>query len=137
MSITLTQKAAERFMVVMGEQGLDLTRTYLRVSYHPRAHHQQRCSIELQERDGTDSSADQVFESAGVQVRCDSKSYHYVKGITIDYHDSAGAHGFTIIKPPSKWPLEQPYAAKWVQDALRAVIDPEIGVNIVDLGLIY
>ncbi|MGC8539148.1 MAG: metal-sulfur cluster assembly factor [Phycisphaerae bacterium] len=41
------------------------------------------------------------------------------------------------MKPPSKWPVAEPFATPWIQEALRTVIDPEIGVNIVDLGLIY
>lgn len=137
MSIILTEKAVDQLVKVMGEQGLDKTRAYLRVSYSPRAHHQQRCSIELKEHDGQDSPLDQIMESSGIQVRCDSKSHHYVKDITIDYHDAGNSHGFTITRPPSKWPADEPYVAAWIQEALRTVIDPEIGVNIVDLGLIY
>ena len=108
MSIVLTQKAADQLIKVMGEQGLVPERTYLRVTYHPRAHYQQRCSVELKEDDGRNSETDQVLELSGVRVRCDRKSYHYVKGITLDYHDAPGAQGFTITRPPSKWPAEEP-----------------------------
>ena len=137
MSITITPKAAEQLLKVMEEQKLLPQRTYLRVTYNPRAQQQQRCCIELKEHDGQDSPMDQILESSGVQVRCDDKSYHYVQGISIDYHDGEGAHGFTITRPPSQWPAEEPYAAPWIQEALQTVMDPEIGVNIVDLGLIY
>ena len=137
MSIVLTQKAADQLMKAMSEQGLVPERTYLRVTYHPRAHHQQRCSIELEEDLGRNSESDEVLESSGVQVRCDRKSYHYVKGITLDYLNASGAQGFTITRPPSKWPAEEPFAQPWIREALRTVMDPEIGLNIVDLGLIY
>lgn len=137
MAIALTENAARQLEKVMVEQGLSRERTYLRVAYNARAPQSRRCSIELQERDTADSAVDVVSQCHGVEVRCDEKSHRFVNDITIDYESGTIPAGFTITKPPGKWPAKEPFAAPWIEAALRNVIDPEVGVNIVDLGLIY
>ena len=46
--------------------------------------------------------------------------------------DDHGAHG----QGPAETPLITPTVAD-VEEALRDVIDPELGINVVDLGLLY
>lgn len=54
----------------------------------------------------------------------------------IDAND-ADALGLSPAEPPSPAIAEGPFSEPMVWDQLRAVYDPEIPVNIVDLGLIY
>ena len=48
--------------------------------------------------------------------------------MTSDSDNCAGANGGAVLSPP---------AVEAVREILRSVVDPEVGVNIVDLGLIY
>ena len=45
------------------------------------------------------TEGDEVFDSHGVEVICDSKSYLYLNGITIDYRDEMMGRGFVFNNP--------------------------------------
>jgi probable FeS assembly SUF system protein SufT len=54
----------------------------------------------------------------------------------VDVKDAA-ALGLTPSEAPAETQHEQPFSEKLVWDQLKTVFDPEIPVNIADLGLIY
>lgn len=45
---------------------------------------------------------DQVFEQDGVQLVCDTRSYLYLNGTTIDYEDGLNGSGFVFKNPNAK-----------------------------------
>jgi iron-sulfur cluster assembly protein len=95
--IELTPKAAERVRSIMRDQGI--TEGGLRVGIKGGG-----CSglsynlaIDTEERPG-----DQVFESDGVKLFVDTKSFLYLNGATIDWMDEGlMQRGFTFINPNS------------------------------------
>ena len=137
MSITLTPGAVAEMRRVMREQGLDPAVTQLVVRYNPRGWPEQCFEMQLRESRESAGGDDATLESGGIQICCDAKSYRFAKGITIDVKETNGQRSFAITQPKSRWPLAKPFAARWLEEALRQVVDPEVGLNIVDLGLIY
>ena len=45
---------------------------------------------------------DKVFESHGIKVYCDLKSWLYLKGVKVDFSDDMLSGGFQIINPNAK-----------------------------------
>lgn len=45
---------------------------------------------------------DKTFESDGVKVVCDAKSYLYLNGMTLDYTDGLNGKGFVFSNPNAK-----------------------------------
>ncbi len=121
----------------MREQGLDPAVTGLRVFHVAGGVGARRYGLELQEFRNASANGDESLESVGVPIRCSQADYRHIRGITIDFQNKDGDCGFAISRPPAKWPLRTPFAAPWLAEAIRRVMDPEVGLNIVDLGLIY
>jgi iron-sulfur cluster assembly protein len=48
---------------------------------------------------GPQKENDKVFEESGVRVFVDPKSYLYLSGLTLDYHDGLMDKGFKFINP--------------------------------------
>ncbi len=42
---------------------------------------------------------DEMFEQDGITIICDSKSYLYLKGITVDFRDEVMGRGFVFNNP--------------------------------------
>jgi iron-sulfur cluster assembly accessory protein len=139
--LELTQKAADQIRKVVAEQQLDLTKERLRVGVTGDGH-LRRYSLDLEDVAYDD---DKVFESHGIKVVCSAKDLSSLNGAIIDYQQVAGgAAGFTFDVPDQKHILkgsgdhdQPPPDVETVRQALYHVFDPEVGVNIVDLGLIY
>lgn len=51
---------------------------------------------------GVQNEGDQIFESEGVRVFVDSKSFMYLNGIMLDYVDSLQGRGFKFVNPNAK-----------------------------------
>ena len=43
----------------------------------------------------------------------------------------------TIVDPVTLEPIETPSNVVDIEEAMRDVVDPELGINVVDLGLVY
>ncbi|MCC6422017.1 MAG: DUF59 domain-containing protein [Phycisphaerales bacterium] len=139
--IQLTPKAADQIRKVASEQQLDLQNERLRVGVTGDGH-LRRYSLDLEDVAHDD---DKVYESHGIKVVCSPKDQSALNGAIIDYRQVAGgAAGFTFDVPDQKHILsgtgdhdKPPPDVESVRQALYGVNDPEVGVNIVDLGLIY
>ena len=92
--IIVTEKAAKRLKAVMASEGKE--DHYLRMSVDSGG-----CSGMNYKMDFDDNkeSFDKIFESNGLTVICDLKSWLYLKDITVDYSDDMLNGGFKIENP--------------------------------------
>jgi len=98
MAITLTEKAADKIKKVFAEHKMP-SGACLRVGVKGGG-----CSGFSYTLDVTDEPAgdDEVFESNGVRVCCDPKSYLYLNGTEVDYSDDMLKGGFVFNNPNAK-----------------------------------
>jgi len=86
-----------------------------------------------------------VAESQGIRICCRKADRVALEGVTIDFRDLGAARGFVFQSPTHEMSSTDRKAdsgqsapgKQQVQQALHDVIDPEVGINIVDLGLVY
>jgi len=108
------------------------------------------------------SVRDIPFDVEGIPLLLDESSLKFLLDAEVRYHSEPGRSGFEVVGPflpsaapppaapaagpPSAPPAAAPAAGKGsarpeleakVRDALRNIYDPEIPMNIIDLGLIY
>ena len=108
------------------------------------------------------SVRDIPFEVEGIPLLLDESSLKFLLDAEVRYHSESDRSGFEVVgpflpstapaptAPPAGPPLAPPAAAPAagkgpshpeleakVRDALRNIYDPEIPMNIIDLGLIY
>ena len=98
MAITLTERAAEKMKSVFAKHTMP-EGSALRVGIKGGG-----CSGFNYVLDVTDkpSDDDEVFESNGIRIACDPKSYLYVNGTEIDYSDDLLKGGFVFNNPNAK-----------------------------------
>jgi len=98
MAITLTERAARKIKEVFSRQEMPQG-ACLRVAVKGGG-----CSGFSYNLDVTDKPAedDEVFESGGVRVVCDPKSYLFLNGTEIDYSDDLLKGGFLFNNPNAK-----------------------------------
>lgn len=140
MSIQITQRAAEALNRVLAEQQIDPATMYLRVGIKGQTIDRQYM-LDLDENKLPD---DKVSQSHGFTVVCREKDFGVLDETTIDYKDSDGASGF-VFNVPEKEHITRgqadqgapPPTYDQVRQALYKVNDPEVGVNIIDLGLVF
>ncbi|WP_166365721.1 iron-sulfur cluster assembly protein [Pseudomonas akapageensis] len=81
-----------------------------------------------------DAEGDIVVNSDGIRLLLDPASAGRADGLSIDFVQELRGAGFTFDNPNR---LRQNVDVRQVLDILRNVYDPELPVNVVDLGLIY
>ena len=93
-TIIVTEKAVKRLKAVMSSEG--------------KEDHVLRMSVEgggcsgmsyKMDFDMTQGDFDKVFETNGLKVVCDLKSWLYLKNVTVDYSDDMLTGGFKIKNP--------------------------------------
>jgi metal-sulfur cluster biosynthetic enzyme/Fe-S cluster assembly iron-binding protein IscA len=140
-ALELTPVAAEEIRKVIGQQEMDPQQFFLRVGvtgYGPR----RTFNLDLTEQRDEDELA---VESQGVRILLRLEERARLEGVVIDFKEVSGARGFTFRFPDTQRTVESRAAdpnkpmpdEPQVRQVLKHVIDPEVGVNIVDLGLIY
>ena len=96
MPITLTERAAQEVTTIVEQQKLSLENTYLRVGVKGGG-----CSGFTYSLDLTDvkNEQDETFDSFGIRIVCDMKSYLYINGTSVDFKDELMGRGFVFNNP--------------------------------------
>ncbi|MEX0745618.1 MAG: iron-sulfur cluster insertion protein ErpA [Phycisphaeraceae bacterium] len=96
MAIKLTESAAREIKTIIEQQELDAGTICLRVGVKGGG-----CSGFSYLLDLTEQARDndERFESDGINVVCDPKSYLYLNGTTIDFKDEVMGRGFVFNNP--------------------------------------
>jgi len=95
MAIEVTERAAKEIKAILKNQNMPET-TYLRVAVKGGG-----CSGFSYVLDLTDTKGphDEEFESNGIRILCDPKSYLYLNGTTVDFKDEIMGRGFVFHNP--------------------------------------
>ena len=93
-TIIVTEKAVKRLKAVMSSEGKE--DHVLRMSVEGGG-----CSVMSYKMDFdmAQGDFDKVFETNGLKVVCDLKSWLYLKNVTVDYSDDMLTGGFKIKNP--------------------------------------
>jgi FeS assembly SUF system protein len=147
MPITITEKAAAEVNRIIGEQQAAdpmLGKIYLRLRIVGGGHSGIQHKLDLDPI--VDLKRDELFEFHGIPTAVDKRSLIYLENAKVDFHDNTNRRGFSVSSgintgasrpPASAAPQSESALEESVVAALRTVFDPEIPVNIYDLGLIY
>ncbi len=96
MSIELTKTAVDEITNFINQQQTDDKPIFLRVAIKGSGCSGFTYSLDLTQEK---NDHDEIFTSHDLHVICDSRSYLYLKGTTIDFKDDPIARGFTFDNP--------------------------------------
>lgn len=94
MALNVTESAAKRISSIMSDQGLVETHG-VRLGVKSGGCSGMEYVLEIDEP----GASDRVFESHGVKVFCDPKSYLFINDVTVDYVDDLLNGGFRFENP--------------------------------------
>jgi iron-sulfur cluster assembly protein len=94
-NITITDKATIKVHELMSEANLDST-YFVRVSVKGGGCSGLTYNLDF---DNESKEGDQIFESNGVKIVCDLKSFLYLAGTELDFSDGLNGKGFNFINP--------------------------------------
>ncbi|MBN1492114.1 MAG: iron-sulfur cluster assembly accessory protein [Phycisphaerae bacterium] len=95
MALELTERAAKEVKTILKDQGKP-EGTMLRIGVKGGGCSGFSYSLDLTETKG---EFDETFESHGVKIICDPKSYLYLNGTTVDFQDEIMGRGFVFNNP--------------------------------------
>ncbi len=96
MALKLTPRAAQEVKTILEQQSLPLETTFLRLGVKGGGCSGFSYSLDLTE---TKSEMDEEFESEGIKLVCDPKSYLYLNGTELDFKDEIMQRGFEFKNP--------------------------------------
>lgn len=96
MALILTERAAQEVKTILEQQKLETDKTFLRMGVKGGGCSGFSYSLDLTE---TKSDLDEEFDSHGIKVVCDPKSYLYLNGTTLDFKDEIMGRGFVFNNP--------------------------------------
>lgn len=96
MALQLTERAAQEVKTILEQQSLPTDSTFLRLGVKGGGCSGFNYSLDLTE---SKSETDEEFDSFGVKVVCDAKSYLYLNGTTLDFKDEIMGRGFVFNNP--------------------------------------
>jgi len=97
MAITITQNAAEKIKELIVREGG--TAIGLRVGIRGSGCSGLAYSMSLADKE---APRDKIFECEGVKLLVDPKSYIFLNGTTLTYHEGLMSHGFKFENPNAK-----------------------------------
>ncbi len=96
MALVLTERAAQEVKTILEQQNLPSASTFLRLGVKGGGCSGFSYSLDLTE---TKSEMDEEFDSHGIKLVCDPKSYLYLNGTTVDFKDEIMGRGFVFDNP--------------------------------------
>lgn len=96
MSLQLTERAAQEVRTILEQQSLSADTTYLRLGVKGGGCSGFSYALDLTE---SKSEQDEEFDSHGVKLVCDPKSFLYLNGVTLDFKDEVMGRGFVFNNP--------------------------------------
>lgn len=134
--IKLSQAAADELRRIMSREGLDEDSQWLRIVVKRTGR-----SIDYGLELASSIDANEItLVCRGVRVACRREQVPAIAGAAIDYrmHDGLGPDFVVEFPEPADAGDDaSPPTESQIYAALKNVFDPEVGVNIVDLGLVY
>ena len=97
MALALSENAVKQVKKLLEEQ--KLVNVFLRMGVKGGGCSGMSYSLEFDSEVGPH---DKKFDIEGVQVVCDTKSYLYLSGVTLDYVTQGLTGGFTFVNPQAK-----------------------------------
>ena len=97
MAITLSETAAKEIKSIIKDQNLPEDNTRLRVGVQGGGCSGFSYMLDLTE--DAPGESDEMLESNGIKILCDTKSYLYLNGTEIDFKDEVRGRGFVFKNP--------------------------------------